>query len=193
MASKVWSYRLYFQQETGDELVRRGDIVQVGEVFARAFGRLRPWLFLDEKPRDNQRRHAARAESIERDSEGDVSALRKAGEYSPSPQSAACLGKIGDLSEGPFVLPFVPLDGELKNFIAIPKDLDSVRIPTPAGWTDIHPETKESPSDEIRLLGRARSGFARFPSRFLTPVVQHVLNTMGGNGVPDYPEHMKEF
>lgn len=28
---------------------------------------------------------------------------------------------------------------------------------------------------------------------FLTPVMQHVLNTIGGNGVPDYPEHMKEI
>ncbi len=28
LAAKVWSYRLYFHQETGDELVRRGDIVQ---------------------------------------------------------------------------------------------------------------------------------------------------------------------
>ena len=27
---------------------------------------------------------------------------------------------------------------------------------------------------------------------FLTPVVQHVLGALGGNGVPDYPDEMRE-
>ena len=31
LAASVWSYRLYFQPETGDDLVRRGDIVSVGD------------------------------------------------------------------------------------------------------------------------------------------------------------------
>ena len=28
---------------------------------------------------------------------------------------------------------------------------------------------------------------------FLTPVIQHIFNTIGGNGVPDYPDHMKQI
>src|SRR6185437_1714716 len=31
LAAAVWSYRLYFQQETDDDLVRRGDIVAIGD------------------------------------------------------------------------------------------------------------------------------------------------------------------
>jgi hypothetical protein len=28
---------------------------------------------------------------------------------------------------------------------------------------------------------------------FLTPIIQHIFNTIGGNGVPDYPDHMKQI
>jgi hypothetical protein len=191
MAAKVWSYRLYFHQETGDELVRRGDIVQVNDAFllvmsadcdlgrlwtknlgivnavslhelTQANATLKEWLTLVVKPEKLSKK---------------ISSL---------------LGQIGELSEGPFVLPFVPLKEGLKNFIAIPKDLISNRIPTPPTWTDFTlNEKKQHPMKYSYWTGAER--ICTISEPFLTPVIQHVLNTLGGNGVPDYPEHMRDI
>jgi hypothetical protein len=190
LAAGVWSYRLYFQQETGDDLVRRGDVVKVGEAFFLVLsadcdlgyfwkknlgiinaislhelrptnGTLKDWLTLCVKP-----------EKL-------------------SKKIGSLLGQVGELSEGPFVLPFVPADGDLKNFIAIPKDLTSTRIPTPPGWSDFsYTEKKAHPMKYPYWKGAQR--ICTISEPFLTPVIQHVLNTLGGNGVPDYPDHLKD-
>jgi hypothetical protein len=191
IAARVWSYRLYFQQDPGDELVRRGDIVHVdgavllvlsadcdlGRLWTKNLGivnavslhelnqanaTLRDWLTLVVKPEKLSKK---------------ISSL---------------LGQVGDLSEGPFVLPFVPLKEGMKNFIAIPKDLVSTRIPTPPTWTGFTAnEKKLHPMKYSYWAGAQR--ICTISEPFLTPVVQHVLNTLGGNGVPDYPEHMRDI
>jgi hypothetical protein len=191
LAANVWSYRLYFHQETGDELVRRGDIVQVNDTFLLvmsadcdlgklwtknlgivnavslheldpANATLKKWLTLVVKPEKLSKK---------------ISSL---------------LGQVGDLAEGPFVLPFVPLKKGLRNFIAIPKDLISTRIPTPPAWTEFtHNEKKYHPMKYSYWTGAER--ICTISEPFLTPVIQHVLNTLGGTGVPDYPEHMREI
>lgn len=190
LAAGVWSYRLYFQQETGDDLVRRGDVVKVGEALFLVLsadcdlgyfwkknlgiinaislhelrptnGTLKDWLTLCVKP-----------EKL-------------------SKKIGSLLGQVGELSEGPFVLPFIPVDGALRNFIAIPKDLISTRIPTPPGWNEFsHNEKKAHPMKYPYWEGAQR--ICTISEPFLTPVIQHVLNTLGGNGVPDYPDHMKD-
>ncbi len=191
MAAKVWSYRLYFHQETGDQLVRRGDIVQregtfllvlsadcdLGRLWTKNLGivnavslhelnqaneSLKKWLTLVVKPEKLSKK---------------ISSL---------------LGQIGELSEGPFVLPFVPLNEGLRNFVAIPKDLISTRIPTPPTWADFtKDEKKQHPMKYSYWTGANR--ICTISEPFLTPVIQHVLNTLGGNGVPDYPEHMRDI
>jgi hypothetical protein len=191
MAAKVWSYRLYFHQETGDDLVRRGDIVEreggfllvlsadcdLGRLWTKSLGivnavslhelkqanaTLKEWLTLVVKPEKLSKK---------------INSL---------------LGQIGELSEGPFVLPFVPLKEGLKNFVAIPKDLISTRIPTPQGWIDFTKDQKRlHPMKYSYWAGAER--ICTISEPFLTPVIQHVLNTLGGNGVPDYPEHMRDI
>jgi hypothetical protein len=191
IAARVWSYRLYFQQDTGDELVRRGDIVQVdgtvllvlsadcdlGRLWTKNLGivnavslhelnqanaTLRDWLTLVVKPEKLSKK---------------INSL---------------LGQVGDLSEGPFVLPFVPLKEGMKNFIAIPKDLISTRIPTPPTWPGFTPNEKKQHPMKYSYWANAER-ICTISEPFLTPVVQHVLNTLGGNGVPDYPEHMRDI
>ena len=191
VASKVWSCRLYFYRETGDDLVRRGDIVKVGDKFhlvlsadcdlgffwkknlgiintvalhelCQTNSDLKDWLTLCVKP-----------EKIS----GKVSSL---------------LGRVGDLSEGPFVLPFVPFNGNTKNFIAIPKDFISTRVTLPSNWSTLTDrQKKEDPMKYSYWPGADRVCTISEP--FLSPVIQHILNVMGGNGVPDYPEHMTEI
>lgn len=191
LAAKVWSYRLYFQQETGDDMVRRGDIVKIGSTYSlvlsadcdlgyfwkknlgiintvalheldQSNSTLKDWLTLCVKP-----------DKI-------------------SAKVSSLLGKIGELSEGPFVLPFIPVDEAIKNFIAVPKDLVSTRITLPAAWSSFTEKQKrEDPMKYSYWSGAERVCTISEP--FLTPVIQHILNTMGGNGVPDYPEHMKDI
>jgi hypothetical protein len=190
LASKVWSYRLYFPQETGDDLVRRGDIVSIGGeillVLSADCDLMRFWaknlgiinaVALHELDQSNATLKEMLAICVKPD-------LAK-------PPIGSLLGKIGNLSEGPFVLPFVPAGGgRLKNFLAIPKDLVSRRIPTPAGWNDLGKEKKSHPMKYAYWAGAQRLCTVSEP--FLTPVIQHVFNTIGGTGVPNYPEHMKE-
>lgn len=191
VAAKVWSYRLYFQEETGDELVRRGDIVSVGGAHVLVLSAdcdlgyfwkknlgiinavalhelqqtnstLKDWLTLCVKPE----KLGAKVHSL--------------------------LGKVGELSEGPFVLPFVPFGSGLKHFIAIPKELSSTKITTPADWgTFTDRQKKEHPMKYSYWSGAKRICTVSEP--FLTPVVQHVLSTIGGIGVPDYPDQMKDI
>lgn len=191
LAAKMWSYRLYFQQETGDDMVRRGDIVNIGNAYSlvlsadcdlgyfwkknlgiintvalheldQSNSTLKDWLTLCVKP-----------DKI-------------------SAKVSSLLGKIGELSEGPFVLPFIPINGSTKNFIAVPKDLVSTRITLPATWSSFTEKQKrEDPMKYSYWSGAERVCTISEP--FLTPVIQHILSTMGGNGVPDYPEHMKEI
>jgi hypothetical protein len=191
LASKVWSYRLYFQQETGDALVRRGDIVAVGGeillVLSADCDLMRFWaknlgiinaVALHELDQSNETLKAMLAICAKPE-------LAK-------PLIGSLLGRIGNLSEGPFVLPFVPMGGELKNFVAIPKDLVSKRVPTPAGWNELGKDAKKAHPMRYEYWEGARR-LCTVSEPFLTPVVQHVFNTIGGTGVPDYPEHMKEI
>ncbi len=192
LAAKVWSYRLYFHQETGDDLVRRGDIVQVsdalllvmsadcdlGYFWKKNFGIINA-VTLHELSQTNATLKQLLTLCVKPE------ALSK-------PTIGSLLGQVGELSEGPFVLPFVPVDGELKNFIAIPKDLSSIRISTPASWTTFTHKQKKTHPMKYEYWPDAKR-ICTVSEPFLTPVIQHVLATMGGIGVPDYPEHMKDI
>lgn len=188
--SKVWSYRLYFQQEAGDDLVRRGDIVAVENrvllvlsadcdllrLWAKNFGIINA-VSLHELDQTN----ATLKEMLTLCAKPNFI----------KPQVSSLLARIGEVSEGPFILPFVPRDGALKNYIAIPKDLFTAQISTPAGWANFGKNDKKSHPMKYAYWASARR-LCTISEPFLTPVVQHIFNTIGGYGVPDYPEHMKE-
>ena len=188
MVSKVWSYRLYFQQETGDDLVRRGDIVVVGNevllVLSADCDLVRFW---------NKNFGIINAVSLHGLDQSNTTLkelLEICVKLNLNQPIHSLLAKVGDLSEGPFILPFVPKDGVLRNFIAIPKDLVSRRIPTPAGWSGFNKNAKKDHPMKYAYWDGAER-LCTISEPFLTPIVQHIFSTLGGYGVPDYPEHMK--
>jgi hypothetical protein len=190
VASSVWSYRLYFGQDTGDDLVRRGDVVQhkdrfvlvysadcdLGRLWHKCLGfvntiglhplqstnsQLKDWLTLSRKTED---------------------LLKSA----PS----SLLGNIGQLPVGPFVLPIVPFEKSFTNFIAIPRDIQSQQLTTPTGWDEFTKKQKQDESLHYEYWPGAKR-ICTIAEPFLTPVIQHILNTIAGYGVPDYPPVMQ--
>lgn len=189
LAAKVWSYRLYFHRETGDELVRRGDIVKIGDSFRLVLSADCDLGYFWKKNLGII--NTVALHELDRSNSGlkDWLTLCVKPEKIPS-KVASLLGTIGELSEGPFILPFVPISGEVKNFIAIPKDLISTRITVPSGWSGFTEKQKKQDSMKYSYWPDAER-ICTISEPFLAPVIQHVLNILGGNGVPDYPEHMK--
>ncbi len=191
IVKKMWSYRLYFQRETGDKLVRCGDIIKadsrfyfilsadcdLGGFWKKNLGIIN-MIALYQMDQTNTTLKEY------------LTICVKPAEISNKAPSSL-LDSIGNLSEGPFVLPFVPLGGEIKNFLAIPKDFISKRITMyPGNWGSL--------SDKLK--GREAMKYSYWPGTerlcsvsepFLTPVVQHILKTIAGNGVPDYSDPMK--
>ena len=190
IVKRMWSYRLYFQRDTGDALVRCGDIVKDNSGFyfilsadcdLSGFWKknlgiinmvalhqldqtnttLKEYLTLCVKPTDIH-------------------------EKAPS----SLLGSIGKLAEGPFVLPFVPMEGDMKNFLAIPKDFISKRITMyPENWGSLNEKSKSREAMKYTFWPGAKR-LCSVSEPFLTPVVQHILKTIAGNGVPDYSDSM---
>ncbi|OQA90155.1 MAG: hypothetical protein BWY26_01508 [Elusimicrobia bacterium ADurb.Bin231] len=189
IAANVWSYRLYFNKETGDDLVRRGDIVKKDDIFylvlsadcdlghfwKKNLGIINTVVL---HPLENKNSDLKKILTI----------CVKSQQLPGKPSSL--LGQIGELATGPFVLPFVPLDGEKKHFIAIPKDIVSQRIDLPAKYTALAEKDKSKIAVKYSHWLPAKR-ICTISEPFLTPVIQHVLNVVGGHGVPDYPEQMK--
>jgi len=189
LAADIWSYRLYFQQENGDDLVRRGDIVKTEKEF----------LLILSADCDLGRLWSKNLGMINAVSMHELdnanSTLKKwlsvcIGSAKLKSSHGSLLANIEGLSDGPFVLPFVPFDGKLKNFVAIPKDLTSKRIPTPSTWDKLEKKQKKNAPMQYSDWPEARR-ICTISEPFLTPVILHILNTIGGNGVPDYPDQMK--
>jgi hypothetical protein len=189
MASSVWSYRLYFGQDPGDDLVRRGDILQhngeyllvcsadcdLGRLWNKCLGivntiglypvqadsaALMNWLTLSAKSQEL--------------SKGNWSSM---------------LNNLGGLAVGPFILPLVPLEG-FTNFVAIPRDIQSHKLTTPSGWDTFTKKQKQDQSLHYKYWPDAKR-ICTVAEPFLTPVIQHILSTIAGYGVPDYPPVMQ--
>ena len=178
IAAKVWSYRLYFRQETGDNLVRRGDIVKLRNDFYLIvsadcdlgyFWKKNLGIINAVSLHDLHQSNATLKELLTLCVDAKKLSERK---------MSSLLAQIGDLSEGPFVLPFVPFSGGTKNFVAIPKELFSTRIPLPESLNGLTLKQKaKEPMRYTHWNGAERLCTVSEP--FLTPVIQHVLNTLG--------------
>lgn len=192
IAAHVWSYRLYFRREEGDRKVRRGDIVKsdekyfmvlsadchLGYFWNKNFGLIN-MIALHEICESNTDLK-------------DLLSLCKELSNVFSSAPASLTGNIGGLPEGPFILPFVPVNGQLKNFLALPKELNSPRVPVPANWSGLGLQEKKDHPLLYDFWDRVEP-LCSISEPYLTPVVQHILGTLGGIGVPDYGDRTKDI
>lgn len=186
---KMWSYRLYFQNETGDDLVRCGDVIRGEDAFYLV-------LSADCDLHGFWKKNLGIVNTVvlhELDQanitlKDTLSVCMKPDKISGKIQSL--LGRVGELSEGPFVLPFVPIDGDMRNFLVLPKDLFSKRITSfPEDWGTLNEKSKSRLSMKYAYWPGAQR-FCTVAEPFLTPVITHILKTIAGNGVPDYSDPM---
>lgn len=188
MTSKVWSSRLYFNQESGDDLVRRGDIVTIENDF----------FFVISADCDLSRFWKKNFGIINMVALYELNSTNSAlknrlttcvnlGDIPGKPNSL--LDKIGRLVDGPCVLPFVPINNLKKNFIFIPKDIISKQIDLSTEFDQLTKKQKGDKALEYTNWPNANR-VCTLSEPFLTPAIHHVLNNIGGHGVPDYPDHM---
>jgi hypothetical protein len=190
--SKMWSYRIYFSHETGDELVRCGDIVCADNVYyfivsadcdLSGFWKKNLGIINMVTLHEFDKRNDSLKKSLTL-----CTSLSQICNDLPN----SLLGKLGNLAEGPFIFPFVPAHKEMKNFLAIPKDFISRKIQIyPENWNDLSNKDKSRQAMKYSYWPGAER-ICSVSEPFLTPVVQHILKTIAGNGVPDYSQAMKD-
>lgn len=191
LLKKIWSYRLYYSSDPRDDMVRRGDIVQYRNLFFLATSAdcdlNRFWkknmgvvniIPLHELHNSN----IALKEML----------LLCSNSAALNGKINSMTNKIGDLSEGPFVLPFIQVNGTLKDFIAIPKQITPISIPFPKKFSSKSPKEKGNIPLQYSLW-RGHKRICTLSEPFLTPVIDHIVKTLGGYGTPDYGEKVEKI
>lgn len=188
----IWSYRLYFRETSGDDLVRCGDIIKINNdyhiVLSADCDLSRFWkknfgvinlvdLFQLDKTNVVLKEHLTLC-------------LTPGQVYSSGPNNI--LGQIGDLPEGPFVLPFVPVGNDIVSFIGFPKEIRSQSIiPESDTWNKLSRNDKAKQALRYSFFSGTEK-ICSISEPFLARLVQHILATISGNGVPDYPPSIKD-
>lgn len=189
---RIWSYRLYFPSDPKDKIVKRGDIVVSRNSYYLVISAdchlVRFWH------KNMGRINMVPLNKIENTNTAlkEMLLLCTPRTKLKGDEVSSLIGRIGGLAEGPFILPFVSTGAAVENFLALPKEITSIKIPLPAK----HRSLSERKRSEVALEYSAWRGYNKvctISEPFLTPVIEHVLKTIGGYGVPDYSEHMKEI
>jgi len=197
LIQKIWSYRLYLPLDStinaAHEVVRRGDVVRYsGEYF------LVVSADCDLKKFWHKNFGSINLVPLHR-LHNSNSELREMLTFCVSPSELKegnfrhLTDTVGRISDGPFILPFVKVNGGYESFIAMPKELTAQKIVVHADVTAL--------SKEARKFAYLKYGWWQGAEKmcsvsepFATSIVQHVFGVIGGFGVPDYPHPaMKEI
>lgn len=193
LAKELWAYRLYFHPGESDNIVRRGDVVykvedgtdrlylvisadcDLDRFWHKNFGSINliPLIKIDksqigliEKLTATVDPHKIRSELTQ-----------------PSLTS-----RISCLAEGPFVLPLIKIGNDFANYMGYPKEIFSVSISKPDGLS--RDQLKNERLKYSHWVEYKRIVTVAEP--FLSPLIEHVIKSLSGYGVPDYPATIKE-
>ncbi len=190
LIQKIWSYRLYLPLDTTDELVRRGDIVKYSDKYFLVVS-----ADCDLKRFWHKNFGSINLLPLHRLNNSN-SELKDMLTFCLSPNDLKqgdfkhLIDKIGKLTEGPFILPFLKINGSYENFVVMPKEFTTQKINIPVDIKDLSKEKrKEKHLKYVWWEGTEKVCSIAEP--FLTAIIQHVFTVMGGYGVPDYPSSMK--
>jgi hypothetical protein len=184
---QLWFYRLFYFKDQKDTLIRRGDIIQEGDnnkvlymvisgdcdlkrFWHKNFGHLSvlPLHLMAE----------GNTELIEKR----LCLTRAKSKLKNELCQSSLTGKMGNISEAAFILPFLKIDNVFRSFLGLPASLTSIYIPKPTGLAE--GKLKSEPLKYGHLDGYKYMFTISEP--FLTPLIQKVLNDISGLGVPDF-------
>lgn len=96
---------------------------------------------------------------------------------------------IGELPDGPLILPVIEEEGSFANYIAFPKELISEKIEKPTGITNL----KNTSLIYNHLTNFDGSNRIAISEPFLTPIIEHIISAITSHGTPDYPQIFQKF
>lgn len=194
LIKRIWAYRLYLPIDAtinpGDELVRRGDIVRWSDKY----------FLVVSADCDLKRFWHKNFGSISllplHSLNNSNSELREVLTFCVSPGDLKqsdfkhLTDKIGKLSEGPFILPFVKIGNNYENFIAMPKEFTGKQINIHADISALSKDDRKNSQLKYAWWDGTEK-ICSVSEPFLTAIVQHTFGVIGGYGSPDYPPIMK--
>ncbi|MCX6735795.1 MAG: hypothetical protein NTZ13_01805 [Candidatus Parcubacteria bacterium] len=199
LVKKIWAYRLYRPLDgtvsLANELVRRGDIIKYEDnhylVVSAACDLKRFWKknFGTINLLPLHRLHNSNTElkdllSFCLDPEN-VSKKLKTGKFQN------LTGRLGDLPDGPFILPFLKENDNYECFVVLPKEMSGHKIPVHRDVSALELDKRKEASLKYEWLGAEKLCSVSEP--FLSAIIQHTFGTIGGYGTPDYPKEMKKI
>lgn len=191
IAQAIWAYRLYNSPPKSDNRVTRGDIIELNDnycfVITADCDLARFWH------KNNGLLNIIPLHKIEKGNKRlkNRFSLTKASSELKLKHNSITSTPEG-LAEGSFILPFIPTstNNQLNLFgfakevkainITIPNDLDSWR-------------KKQDAYLKYEHLPKVTKRLATLSEPFLTPIIQHFLNSIAGYGVPDYPDSISKL
>ncbi len=201
IAKKLWSYRLY--HVPSDQLVRRGDILVESKSGAPFYDELYVVINADCDLSHFWSKNFASinlvkicrttttyTDPIERLKLTWADSVVKIKSNVPS-----MTVKAFDGSEDLIVLPYLRLtDTEISSYIVFPKDIKTLNISAPQELLDLNDDARNNNRYKRKLVPlkynhlQNYSRVARISEPFLTPLITHILTSINGYGVPDYPK-----
>lgn len=194
LAKELWAERLYFDPGESDNIVRRGDIIykvadgtdtlylivsadcDLDKFWRKCFGNINviPLVKIDSTLKEKL------LKTVKKDA--------LSGQFT----QASLTSRINCLVEGPFVLPFININGILVNYLVCPKEIFNINISPPKDEKG-KPLEGASLKNE-RLKYSYWSEYRRIMTvsePFISPLIEHILKSLSGYGVPDYPKDVK--
>ncbi|MCX6236985.1 MAG: hypothetical protein NTY07_05390 [Bacteroidia bacterium] len=189
LVKRIWNYRLYLSlNDIQDNTVRKGDIIEkkhqlyliisadcdLSFFWNKNFGQLN-LIPLHKISKGN--------ESLK----SKLTLTKSAGDLKKNFTQSSLTNKINEISEGPFILPFIRRNGSFENYLCFPKEIEHITVNHPEISKDNLKKIalKYSSLEDINLI-------CSISEPFLTPLISHLLNTIYGYGTPDYPKIVKD-
>jgi hypothetical protein len=194
LIKRIWSHRLYLPIDAtidaGDEFVRRGDIVKWQDKFFLVLSAdcdLHRFWHKNFGTINLLPLHHLRSSNSEL---RDMLTLCVSPADLKRSEFKHLIEKFGSVSDGPFILPFVRIDGTYREFVVMPKEFSGYPV-------KVHPDVlafskKVRKDKQLKYVWwEGAEKIASVCEPFQSAIVHHTFSIIGGYGVPDYPSQIK--
>ena len=190
LVKKMWSYRLYYKPT--DNIVRKGDIIRrknqddktlylvissdchLKYFWQKNFG------YLSIVP-------IYRICKENSELKNKLELYKKKTDLKKKNITPSSLTNLSNFIQGPTIIPCIPLQSGLFDYMLFPKEITNINVPVP--------DSKQESKRDIALIYDFMQDYEKenrisISEPFITPLVEHILYNVSGYGVPDYPNQL---